>query len=87
MLEIDNTKQLILEYCKKCGCELFQDNVGYVLRDGKREITIWDLKDVIPEATKLHKLHKLEEKLKDERDYKIRRKIISHLYNIESMSE
>ena len=75
---------LIQEYCKKCDCVLIQDNLGYVLRDGKREISIWNASDIINEVTKLHKLHKLENKLKDERNYRKRRKILHHLYFIDN---
>ena len=74
--------ELILEYCRKCGCSITQDikGFGFVVRDKKRAVTVTDLSLVMQEATKLHKIHKLEEQLENEPDYRKRRKIRSKLY-------
>ena len=86
---IEENNELILEYCKKCGCELTKDayGFGFVLRDGKREIVVRNKENIINEAAKLHKIHQQENKLENEKDFKKRRLIKSHLYFIDSMPE
>jgi len=75
---------LIKTYCEKCGCILTQDNVGYILRDGKRERSMLSAENLISEATKLNRIHKLEEKSND-KDFRIRRKAKSRLYYMENI--
>ncbi len=84
---LEERNELILEYCRRCGCELTFSvhGFGYVLRDKKRKIEVLDRNDIILEATKLNKIHKLEEQLETEKDFKKRRLIQSHFYFTDNM--
>ena len=73
---------LIRQYCKSCGCTLEEDTLelGWILSDGKRSVRIFDFNKVCEEASKLKTMHKLEDSLKNERDFRKRRKIRNKLY-------
>lgn len=79
---METYRELIYQFCKNCGCELFQQpyNFGYTLRDNKRTIDIANFNDICFNAIKLQKLRKLEEQITKEKDFRKRRKIISKLY-------
>ena len=79
---METHRELLYQFCRNCGCELFQQpyEFGYILRDGKREIIVENFNDICSNAIKLQKLRKLEEQITKEKDFRKRRKIISKLY-------
>ena len=85
---LDSEYLLIKEYCKKCGCELHQDSLGFgwILYDGKRRVEV-DRDNVFKEASKLNSLHRAEKQLKETKEFFKRRKILSHLFYEDNKSE
>ena len=76
--------QLIKKYCHECECKLIQEEgFGYSIIDKKsRRRIVTDRNLIIYEANELRKIHKLEDSLKEERDFRKRRKIRAKLANI-----
>ena len=83
---MESFRELIYQFCKNCGCELFQQpyGFGYILKDNKREIIVEDFNDICFNAIKLQKLRKLEEQIVKEKDCRKRRKILNHLFFIDN---
>ena len=78
--------ELYREYCRKCGCKLIiEEGFGYSIVDKKRRRIVILKECIMQEASELNQIHKLEDKLKSEKDFKKRRLIKSHLHFIDNM--
>ena len=88
---ISDSEILISQYVEKCGCKLHNTFTAfrhvYIMTNGKRERRFSDPNDACKIAMELSNIHKLEGQLENEKDFKKRRLIKSHLYFIDSMPE
>ena len=82
---INESSELIVEFCRKCGCNIERGTLGVAIQNNTTKdiehFSVWDDGILMNQALKFKQENELNEVIKNEKDFRKKRKLVSKQYN------